>query len=59
MVKLESRPTKHKNWNYFFFVDLEGHIEDPELMDTINSMQALCQYLKCLGSYPKDGEQNK
>ncbi len=59
MVKLESRPTKHENWNYFFFVDLEGHIEDQELRDTIHSMQALCQYLKCLGSYPRAGEQNK
>jgi len=56
MVKLESRPTKHENWNYFFFVDIEGHLEDPKVNDTFNSMQEFCQYLKCLGSYPKARE---
>lgn len=53
MVKLESRPTKHENWNYFFFVDIEGHIEDQKVKQTIGNMQGLCQYLKCLGSYPR------
>ena len=52
MVKLESRPTKHENWNYFFFIDLEGHMEDPKVKDTFSHMQKICQYLKCLGSYP-------
>ncbi|MBL0699357.1 MAG: prephenate dehydratase [Desulfosarcina sp.] len=56
MVKLESRPTKHENWNYFFFVDIEGHLKDPKVKDTFNSMQEFCQYLKCLGSYPKARE---
>jgi chorismate mutase/prephenate dehydratase len=56
MVKLESRPTKHENWSYFFFVDIEGHLEDPEVEDTFNRMQEVCQYLKCLGSYPKARE---
>ena len=52
MLKLESRPTKHENWSYFFFVDLEGHIEDPKVQDTVSKMKNLCQYLKLLGSYP-------
>ncbi|MCD6224910.1 MAG: prephenate dehydratase [Deltaproteobacteria bacterium] len=56
MVKLESRPTKHENWNYFFFVDIEGHMEDLTVKDTVNNMRELCQYLKCLGSYPKARE---
>ena len=53
MVKLESRPTKHENWNYFFFVDIEGHIEDAIVKKTISEMKNLCLYLKCLGSYPR------
>ncbi|MBW2100350.1 MAG: chorismate mutase [Deltaproteobacteria bacterium] len=53
MVKLESRPTKHENWSYFFFVDLEGHIEDPNVKETVAKMKDLCLYLKCLGSYPR------
>lgn len=52
MVKLESRPTKHENWSYFFFVDIEGHIEDPVVSSTIKKMSKICLYLKCLGSYP-------
>ena len=57
MVKLESRPTKHENWSYFFLMDLEGHIEDPEVEGTVSSMKELCLYMKLLGSYPKDQEQ--
>ena len=53
MVKLESRPTKHENWSYFFFVDIEGHIEDNIVKETITEMKNLCLYLKCLGSYPR------
>lgn len=53
MVKLESRPTKHENWSYFFFVDLEGHIEDPNVKETVAKMKDLCLYLKWLGSYPR------
>jgi len=53
MLKLESRPSKHENWNYFFFVDLEGHIADRKIQDTISRMKELCLFLKILGSYPK------
>ncbi|MBF0120924.1 MAG: prephenate dehydratase [Desulfobacterales bacterium] len=53
MLKLESRPTKYENWSYFFIVDLEGHIEDSLVRETISKMQPLCLYLKCLGSYPR------
>jgi chorismate mutase / prephenate dehydratase len=56
MVKLESRPTKHQNWSYFFFADLEGHIEDEVVNDTVERMAGLCLYLKFLGSYPRAGE---
>jgi chorismate mutase/prephenate dehydratase len=52
MLKLESRPTKYENWSYYFYVDLEGHVEDPNLRETLNMMRSLCQQLKHLGSYP-------
>ena len=51
MVKLESRPTRHENWSYFFFVDIEGHIEDKKIMETISKLKEICLYLKVLGSY--------
>ena len=56
MVKLESRPTKHENWSYFFFADLEGHMEDEIVQKTVTEMKKICLYLKILGSYPKSGE---
>ena len=52
MLKLESRPSKQENWNYSFFVDLEGHQEDPVINETISKMKNICLFLKCLGSYP-------
>ncbi len=56
MVKLESRPTKHENWSYFFFVDVQGHIEDEIIRDTVEKMSQLCLFLKILGSYPRANE---
>jgi len=53
MLKLESRPAKHENWSYFFFVDLEGHMDDPEVNETIEGMKKICLFLRVLGSYPK------
>lgn len=52
MVKLESRPTKHQNWSYYFFVDIEGHISDGKVADAVQKMRPHCLYLKHLGSYP-------
>jgi len=51
MVKLESRPTRHENWSYFFFVDIEGHIDDKRIKDTVKKLKEICLYLKVLGSY--------
>ncbi len=56
MMKLESRPSKHENWSYFFFVDLEGHLEDKKVQETIARMKEQCLFLKVLGSYPKSVE---
>ncbi len=55
MEKLESRPAKYENWNYFFFIDLHGHIMDPIVKETINKMKNQCRYLKILGAYPSTG----
>ncbi len=52
MVKLESRPTKNQNWTYYFFMDLEGHIMDKTVSETIDEMRGNSLFLKVLGSYP-------
>ncbi len=52
MTKLESRPTRHHNWSYYFFMDIEGHIEDEKIRQTIDEMRSATLYLKVLGAYP-------
>ena len=53
MSKIESRPSKRKNWEYFFFVDFEGHIEDPLVAEAIKELGEHCTFVKVLGSYPR------
>lgn len=53
MSKIESRPSKRKQWEYFFFVDVDGHAEDPALVKALEQLQPFCTLIKILGSYPK------
>jgi len=53
MSKMESRPTRHENWSYFFFVDFDGHIAEDKIKNTIDRMTPYCKYMKWLGSYPR------
>ena len=52
LTKIESRPLKRKAWEYVFFIDLEGHVQDPEVKARWPRWKA-CQFLKVLGSYPR------
>jgi chorismate mutase/prephenate dehydratase len=52
LTKIESRPSKRRVWEYIFFVDMEGHIEDKKLRKAIDTLKENCLYLKILGSYP-------
>jgi chorismate mutase/prephenate dehydratase len=52
LVKIESRPTQHESWSHFFFVDVEGHLEDDLLRNAVDRIKPFCLYLKSLGSYP-------
>ncbi len=52
LTKIESRPSRRKAWEYIFFVDMVGHIEDKGVKKAINEVTKECLYLKVLGSYP-------
>lgn len=52
MSKIESRPSKRRAWEYFFFVDLAGHCEDEEFAGVIRQLEKHCSFVKVLGSYP-------
>lgn len=51
LTKIESRPTKEKPWEYNFYVDLEGHIEEDNVMKTLVNIEKKCTFIKILGSY--------
>ena len=51
---IESRPSKVKNWNYVFFIDIDGHVEDKNIQETIEALKERGVEVKFLGSYPKD-----
>ncbi|HEV2695338.1 MAG TPA: prephenate dehydratase [Verrucomicrobiae bacterium] len=52
MTKIESRPSKRKAWEYFFFVDCAGHFQDPKVAKAIQLLGQHCNFVKILGSYP-------
>ncbi len=52
MTKIESRPSKRKAWEYYFFVDCEGHMKDKRVAKAIQTLQEQCTFVKILGSYP-------
>ncbi|MFA7059543.1 MAG: prephenate dehydratase [Pedobacter sp.] len=53
LSKIESRPFKRKAWEYIFFLDLFGHISDPEVAEALEELKGCCQFIKILGSYPR------
>jgi chorismate mutase/prephenate dehydratase len=52
MTKIESRPNKRKAWEYYFFVDCEGHKDDKRVAKAIAELEKECNFVKVLGSYP-------
>lgn len=53
MKRIESRPSKKSKWDYVFFIDVDGHVEDESLSSAIAEMKRFTSNLKILGSYPK------
>jgi chorismate mutase/prephenate dehydratase len=52
MTKIESRPSKRKAWEYFFFIDCNGHMQDRKVVKAIHLLGEHCNFVKVLGSYP-------
>jgi chorismate mutase/prephenate dehydratase len=52
LTKIESRPSKKRAWDYYFFVDLEGHVQDIKIQKALGELESKCKFLKVLGSYP-------
>ena len=53
MTRIESRPSHSVNWEYIFFLDLEGHIDDEPLKLALQELSKVSDMVNILGSYPK------
>jgi len=53
LTKIESRPTKNIPWEYYFFVDLEGNVNDDKISTSLLSVKTATIFFKLLGSYKK------
>jgi chorismate mutase/prephenate dehydratase len=52
LTKIESRPSKRRAWDYFFFMDLLGHRSEKRIQKALAELEEKCKFLKVLGSYP-------
>lgn len=52
LSKIESRPRRNRPWHYLFYVDFEGHEDDPKVQEALLGILKRSSFLKVLGSYP-------
>ena len=53
LTKIQSRPLRDRPWEYLFYVDLEGYVEDQAINKSLESLKNMCLFLRILGSYPR------
>ena len=52
MTRFESRPARSGQWEYYFYIDLQGHPSQPQVQAALAELQSLCAFYKVLGTYP-------
>jgi chorismate mutase/prephenate dehydratase len=53
MTRIESRPSHRRKWDYVFFIDIEGHVSDPDVAQALAALEERASLFKILGSYPR------
>ena len=53
MTFIESRPSRRKNWDYVFFIDIEGHANESPVADALSLLEKNSSLFRVLGAYPK------
>lgn len=49
---IESRPSRRKNWEYVFFIDVDGHAQETPLADALEELEKRCTLFRVVGAYP-------
>ncbi|WP_110668449.1 prephenate dehydratase [Salinicola halophilus] len=52
LTRLETRPSRHGAWNYVFFIDFKGHVDDAGVLEVLEEVRGHASNMKILGSYP-------
>jgi chorismate mutase/prephenate dehydratase len=52
MTRFESRPARSGQWEYYFYIDVQGHPSQPHVAAALNDLKSLCAFYKVLGTYP-------
>lgn len=52
MTRFESRPARSGQWEYYFYIDLQGHPSQPHVQQALLELQRICAFYKVLGTYP-------
>jgi len=53
LTNIDTRPSRRRDWEYYFFVDAEGHFEDPNFAEALREAEEFCGELHVLGSFPR------
>ena len=53
LTRIESRPSRRRKWDYVFFMDFEGHAEDPPVAKALAALKKRASLFRLLGSYPR------
>ena len=54
MTRFESRPARSGQWEYYFYIDIQGHPDEPHVQLALKALREVCAYFKVLGTYPLD-----
>jgi chorismate mutase/prephenate dehydratase len=54
MTRFESRPARSGQWEYYFYIDLQGHPDQPHVAAALAELRSVCAFFKLLGTYPID-----
>jgi chorismate mutase/prephenate dehydratase len=54
MTRFESRPARSGQWEYYFYIDIAGHPDQPGVAQALNELRDACAFFKLLGAYPLD-----
>ncbi len=54
MTRFESRPARSGQWEYYFYIDVQGHPDQPNVATALKELREVCAFFKLLGTYPID-----